>query len=75
MTSKEINDKLNGLDGKDFDRPGGKAIFYWGWYWRDVDFDDYPYTLCYGSGDEDIVGFCENNKWGYVYVDVSLAIF
>lgn len=71
MTSREMNDNLYELDDKDFDNIGGKAIFYWGWFWREVDFDDYPYTLCHGYGDEDVVGFCENNKWGHSYLDVS----
>ena len=63
-----MNDKLNKLDDKEFDRPGEKAIFYWGWYWREVNFDDYPYSL---ATDEDSVGFCENNKWGYREIDIN----
>jgi hypothetical protein len=46
----------------------GKAIAFYGWFWRAVDFDR-PITFAYANGEGfDVpgwVGFCENNKWGY----------
>jgi hypothetical protein len=39
-----------------------KKIFYWGWYWRTVNFDRLIH-LCFDESGE--VGFCENNKWNY----------
>jgi len=70
MKSKEINKRITKLDDADYsiDFFGGKPIFYWGWYWREVDFDDYPYALATHGN---IVGFCESNKWGYRYLKVS----
>lgn len=46
----------------------GKKIFYWGWFWRDVDFDK-PISLAYDV--QGLVGFCENNKWGYPTIRLS----
>jgi len=71
MTSKEINKTINKLEDSNFsmDCFADKPIFYWGWYWREVDFDDYPYAL---ATDGNIVGFCESNKWGYKYLRVSV---
>lgn len=40
----------------------GKKIFYWGWYWREVDFDS---QISLAWDEEGTTGFCENNKWGY----------
>ena len=75
MTSEELNDKLRDLsDEGDIYGPkglesSGKAIPYYGWFWRTVDFDR-PIRLAYadGSGGDDVpswVGFCEKNKWNY----------
>lgn len=41
---------------------GGKPIFYFGWFWRDVDFEQDIFLAVDKSGR---TGFCENNKWGY----------
>lgn len=46
-----------------------KKIFYWGWYWREVDFDD-RISLAYDESGQ--TGFCENNKWGYPMVHLSI---
>ncbi len=51
------------LGGKD-----EKKIFYWGWYWREVDFDG-RISLAYDESGQ--TGFCENNKWGYPMVRLS----
>ena len=72
MKSKEINKRITEADdSKKLSNGffGGKPIFYWGWYWREVDFDDYPYRL---ATDETMVGFCESNKWGYDWLKVSI---
>lgn len=114
MTSKELNDKLNELDGMDSipdvplpDSAGisvshvgdvaiaapsghqslvammksmsveaspdsmqdtGKRIFYWGWFWRTVDFDR-QITLAWDESG--VTGFCENNKWNYPMLTLS----
>lgn len=60
------NLKLESILDPDLDT--GKKIFYWGWYWREVDFDQ-QISLAY-----DVVGstgFCESNKWGYPMVRLS----
>ncbi len=70
MTSDELNRaiaelcndeqyKVRGLEDT------GKCIPYIGWYWRYVDFDDYPYM--FGIIPGEFKGFMENNKWGYDY--------
>src|SRR6266566_4629989 len=46
----------------------GKKIFYWGWFWRMVDFDQ-PITLAWSE--DGLTGFCENNKWYYRTVSPS----
>lgn len=55
---------LSMLGGKD-----EKKIFYWGWYWRAVDFDG-RISLAYDESGQ--TGFCENNKWGYPMVYLSI---
>ncbi len=47
----------------------GKKIFYWGWFWRMVDFDQ-PITLAWSE--DGLTGFCENNKWYYPTVSLSV---
>ena len=72
MTNEELNEKLAALaDDEQFVVQGlghGKAIPYYGWWWRSVDFDQ-PITFAYANGEGfDVpswVGFCERNKWGY----------
>src|SRR5258708_32652950 len=46
-----------------------KKIFYWGWYWRNVDFDG-RISLAYDESGQ--AGFCENNKWGYPTGDLLI---
>jgi hypothetical protein len=78
MTSGEINEAICTIENNKIDeepphapaslRASGKNIPYYGWFWRNVDFDR-PITLAYANGDgfdtPGWVGFCENNKWGY----------
>lgn len=54
--------KISGLEST------GNCIPYIGWYWRDVDFttDTYSFGDCH-----EFIGFMENNKWGYDYVEAS----
>lgn len=72
MDSKELNRRIREIDESD-DPPyicfGGKVIPYIGAFWRDVDFDAecavfgiIPQDL---DDDVPLVGFMENNKWGY----------
>lgn len=68
LTNDELNNKLSELADKEEFTPdnmirydSGKAIAYYGWYWRKVDFDS-QISLAYGSA---WVGFCQNNKWDY----------
>lgn len=71
MDSTTINERIREVaDDGDFEAFGGKAVPYIGWYWRDVDFDaDHCYlgVIPLGADDNDklLVGFMENNKWGY----------
>ena len=75
MTGPELNAALSDLaDRTDlWEVPigGGKAIFYWGWFWRQVNWDAAQVTLA--VNDDGWVGFCENNKWGYreFYIDTA----
>lgn len=81
MTSDELNRALAALDDNTAIAPPaldgtGKALPYYGWFWRNVDWDS-PITFAHAGGDwphssprpiDDVprwVGFCENNKWGY----------
>jgi len=75
MDSNEINRRISALDEQDlpFEAFGGKAIPYVGWFWRRVDFDteDHSFGVIAGCNEcsaAPIVGFMENNKWGYDYV-------
>jgi len=80
VDSREMNDRIYALDGKDnlpYEAFGGKAIPYIGWFWRRVNFDRVDSHGKYGFGimptegsitDNPLVGFMENNKWGYDYV-------
>lgn len=56
----------------------GKCIAYIGWFWRRVNFDSETYDfgviptgmeeMCSKPTSQPMVGFMENNKWGYPYV-------
>jgi hypothetical protein len=79
MTDGELNAALGELADKGDDYApvelrGGKAIPYYGWFWRNVDFSR-PLWLAYANGvGRDVpawVGFCENNKWGYEEFQIS----
>lgn len=90
MNSKEMNDKIYELDNNNNDNPiyesvlGEKLIPYIGWFWREVDFDDYPYSLGVipdgaikdslfeKANDRNLVGFMENNKWDYPYINTTI---
>lgn len=72
MDSQSLNDRLSALDTSplanafEFQKP----IFYIGWYWRTVDFDAETCTFGVVPPGTDgnctpLVGFMENNKWGY----------
>lgn len=67
-TSDELNEKIAALDDREdveYEPIGhGKPVFYYGWYWRRVDFDRRIH-LCTDHDGTD-AGFCENNKWGYL---------
>lgn len=71
MDSTTLNERMREVaDDGDFEAFGGKAVPYIGWYWRDVDFDaDHCYLGVIPSGADGnykpLVGFMENNKWGY----------
>jgi len=73
MTSGELNGCLSELsDRGDLGPSGlagsGKAIPYYGWFWRTVDFDSrirLAYTRHQGRDVPSWVGFCAKNKWGY----------
>lgn len=77
MNSQELNARIREFDDHPekcggFDAFGGKPIPYVGWFWREVDFDREG-TFCFGvipacDGDGDLVGFMQDNKWGYPYV-------
>lgn len=84
MESKEFNEriaKLDGVENKPYESFGEKVIPYTGWYWRTVNFD--APTMQFGVipagteealspvNDKPLVGFMQNNKWGYDYVYAS----
>jgi hypothetical protein len=76
MTSKEINDKISELDlleNKIYESCiGGKIIPYIGWFWRNVDWDKERYWLGILEDEDEVkIGFMENNKWDYAYVEAS----
>ena len=85
-TSEQLNDKIlaicDGIERKDghdtlTDYPfepvtgTGKCIWYWGWYWREVNFDRNRYTLNTDYSGQN-AGFCESNKWGYPGYSLSI---
>ncbi|KKM65381.1 hypothetical protein LCGC14_1491810 [marine sediment metagenome] len=79
MDSNELNERIRALEDDDqYTVKGiegtGKCIPYYGWFWRDVDFDG-PLNLGWAGRDgfdtPDFVGFMENNKWGYDYINAS----
>lgn len=80
MTSDELNAAISALDVAE-ETPyasaiGGKAIPYIGWYWRNVNFDADCVWLGIippnADGNETpLIGFMENNKWGYSNVMVD----
>ena len=73
MTSEELNTALSDLSNKgdiyECWPASGKAIPYFGWWWRDVNFDHrgpYPFgTAQHSSTGYTYTGFMENNKWGH----------
>lgn len=75
MDSNELNERIAAIcdDDMHYAAFGGKAIPYIGWFWREVNFD---HSSClFGVipddevlGDKPLVGFMENNKWGYGYI-------
>jgi len=77
-SSDELNKRISDLDsGKTgYEAFGGKPIPYIGWLWRYVDFDDDSCALGVipagaDGNDANLVGFMENNKWGYPYICVK----
>ena len=80
MNSDELNRRIKVFDGIDdvpYDAFGGKPVPYIGWFWREVNFDRVSPGGAYEFGaipvraegnDVPLVGFMENNKWGYDYV-------
>lgn len=85
MDSKLLNDKIGNICAYDssieFNAFGGKPIPYIGWFWRDVDFDNFDRyfgVIPVDSGYDDdenhekpLVGFMENNKWNYDLLQAS----
>lgn len=79
MTSDELNDALMKLEMSDtlpYECFGGKPVPYIGWFWRDVDFDTETHWLGVipagvESNETNLVGFMENNKWGYPEIKVE----
>lgn len=82
-TSKELNDKISAIcdgieEGDDARWPfepvpdTGKMIWYYGWYWRDYDFDQPQYRL-HTDFDGLNAGFCVSNKWGYPGFTCSIS--
>lgn len=74
LSSDELNKRIEGIcDGietaDDVDWPfepvdnTGKCIWYWGWYWREINFDT-PLRLA-TNHDGEFAGFCASNKWNY----------
>lgn len=53
-------------------RDSGKPIPYVGWFWRSVDFN-HPISLGIVPDTPfgELVGFMENNKWDYGWVDLT----
>lgn len=74
FTSEELNAKireLENLDDPPYECFGGKAIPFIGWFWRNVDFDRTPYSFGVIPDNPPLVGFMQNNKWGYGYAHAS----
>lgn len=87
MDSKKINEIIRKMDDENNDSPiyessiGGKIIPYIGWFWREVDFDNTEVFLgvlpklkgnsIEGGTDRPLVGFMENDKWGYLSFKVD----
>jgi len=85
MNSDELNEVIGEVcdesDEHDFEAFGGKVIPYIGWFWREVDFDEEDYSFGVIPADAEFidcqdglgnkVGFMENNKWGYPYVQAN----
>ena len=88
MNSVELNEAIREICDRGDEFPvqgldGGKAIAYFGWYWRDVNLDNPRLTFgdarrFHGPDVPSWVGFMENNKWGYDIAradeDLSAAI-
>lgn len=78
MDSKTLNSRISELDATPLadECAYGKPIFYIGWFWREVDFDAEQCELGIiprgaDGNSKQLVGFMENNKWGYPSVYVT----
>ena len=73
---KYCNSELNMRIREICDDGCEKTIPYIGWFWRNFNFDSMPYTLGVIPADaeglsENYVGFMQNNKWGYPYLEMN----
>ncbi len=80
MDGKVLNYKVKDIcaydSNIDYDAFGGKPIPYIGWYWRSFNFDNFDRLFGIIPAKETpdgkpIVGFMENNKWDYDYVQAD----
>lgn len=85
MDSKELNRRIREIcdgasffgapEGYGYEAFGGKPIAYIGWFWRQVDFDNFDRLFGVLPPDEEhdypLIGFMQNNKWDYSYVKAS----
>jgi hypothetical protein len=80
MDGKELNDKIKELCQYDKEKAfiafGGKPIPYIGWYWRDIDFDNFDRRFGVIPANDKpegypLVGFMANNKWFYRSVEAT----
>jgi len=78
MDSNELNKQVRAIcEAKEhpYVAFGGKPIPFIGWWWRSVDWDAEMHWLgvipseC-NDGGPPLVGFMENNKWGYPEIEV-----
>lgn len=85
MRSDELNHRIKVFDDVDdvpYNAFGGKPVPHIGWFWREVNFDriDPDGSYLFGvipagaeGNDVPLVGFMENDKWGYDYVCANEA--
>jgi hypothetical protein len=71
MTDEQLHTALSDLVDREDITPDlvnvGKALPYYGWWWRTFDWNRVPLARA-GTGDFDFppwTGFCANNKWDY----------